>query len=80
VSWTCPSCARTFAREDQFHSHDTADVDTHFVQRPKQLRATFDELIASQVGSVVEVRGSSDVDDELRLWLRQAYELGSSGS
>ena len=136
MSWTCPSCARTFAREDQFHSHDTADVDTHFVHRPKQLRASFDELIASlpaevqvealrtvivlsartnfsfitvqarrllvgvflerpldsprvvkidhisdrRVGSVVDVRGPSDVDGELRLWLRQAYELGSSRS
>jgi Domain of unknown function (DUF5655) len=30
-----------------------------------------------KVGSVVDVRSLGDVDDELRRWLRQAYELGA---
>jgi hypothetical protein len=38
MSWTCPTCARTFAREDQFHSHDTVDLDGHFAGRPERLR------------------------------------------
>jgi Domain of unknown function (DUF5655) len=133
MSWTCPSCARTFAREDQFHSHDTVDVDAHFGGRPERLRVSFDKLIGSlpsdvqvealrtvivlsarrtfsfitvqskrllvgvfleqpldssrvvkvnhvsarKFGSVVEVRGPDDVDAELQLWLRHAYELGA---
>jgi Domain of unknown function (DUF5655) len=133
MSWTCPSCARTFAREDQFHSHDTVDVDGHFAGRPQRLRVSFDKVIGSlpsdvqvgalrtviilsarrtfsfitvqarrllvgvfleqpldssrvvkidhvsarKVGSVVEVRGPGDVDDELQRWLRHAYELGT---
>jgi Domain of unknown function (DUF5655) len=133
VSWTCPSCARTFAREDQFHSHDAVGVDAHFAGRPERLRVSFDKLIGSlppdvrvealrtvivlttrrtfsfitvqaerllvgvfldrrldssrvvkvdpvssrKVGSVVEVRGPGDVDDELQQWLRDAYELGT---
>jgi hypothetical protein len=47
VSWTCPTCARTFAREEQFHSHDTEDVEVHFAGRPERLRASFDELVRS---------------------------------
>jgi hypothetical protein len=47
VSWTCPRCARTFAREDQFHSHDTAELDAHFAGRPGRLRESFDELVGS---------------------------------
>jgi hypothetical protein len=133
MSWTCPSCSRTFAREDQFHSHDTVDVDAHFAGRPERLRVSFDKLIGSlpsdvqvealrtvivlsarrtfsfitvqakrllvgvfleqrldssrvvkvdqvsahKFGSVVDVRGPGDVDDELQLWLREAYELGA---
>jgi Domain of unknown function (DUF5655) len=130
VTWTCPQCGRRFAREDQFHSHETAAVDAHFAGRPPQLRAAFDRLIASLPGdveiqplrtviilsapttfsfvtvqskrllvgifidrpidaprvvkfdevspskfaSVMAVRDSDDVDDELRGWLREAYE------
>lgn len=47
MSWICPRCARTFALEGQFHSHDTEDVDSHFAGRPARLRESFDELIAS---------------------------------
>ena len=133
MSWTCPTCGRTFARHNEFHSHDTVEVDVHFVGRPEQLRASFDEIAASlprdvrvealksvivlsarrtfafitvrskrllvgvfldealdsprvskvdrvsdhKVASVIDVRDPGDVDDELRLWLRQAYERGS---
>jgi hypothetical protein len=45
MAWTCPACARTFAREDQFHSHDTEDVDAHFAGRPGHLRESFDILV-----------------------------------
>lgn len=131
MSWTCPTCARTFAREAQFHSHDTVDVDAHFAGHPERLRESFDKLIGSlpsdvqvealtsvivlsarrtfayvvvqaqrlmvgvfldhaldsprvvkidrvsprKFGSVIDVRGPGDVDDELQLWLRQAYQL-----
>ena len=47
MSWTCPTCARTFARGEQFHSHDTEDVDVHFARRPERLRESFDKLISS---------------------------------
>jgi Domain of unknown function (DUF5655) len=36
-----------------------------------------DHVSARKVGSVVEVRGPGDVDDELQRWLRHAYELGT---
>jgi hypothetical protein len=130
VSWTCPLCARTFAREGQFHSHETEEIDAHFVGRPRRLRQSFDKLLAAlpegfqveplrsvivlsagrtfayvtvqadrllvgvflghhldsprvikvdrvsarKVGSVIAVHGLGDVDDELQLWLRQAYQ------
>lgn len=47
VSWRCPRCGRRFAHEDQFHSHDTVDVDAHFTGRPARVRASFDRLIGS---------------------------------
>lgn len=131
MTWTCPRCARTFARKDQFHSHETADVDAHLVGRPDRLREAFDMMIGSlppdvqvealrsvivlsagttfayitvqakrllvgvfleqalesprvvkvdevsvrKFGSVIDVRGPGDVDDELHGWLRQAYQL-----
>jgi hypothetical protein len=34
-----------------------------------------DHVSARKFGSVVDVRGPGDVDDELQLWLRQAYQL-----
>ena len=131
MSWSCPRCGRRFARADQFHSHETVDVDAHFVGRPELLRKSFDKLVGwlpsdvqiqalqtvvvlgapstfsfitvqakrllvgifldcepqssrfvrvdvisqRKVAAAVEVRIPSDVDDELRDWLRQAYEL-----
>ena len=131
MSWTCPECARTFARENQFHSHETEEIDAHFVGRPDRLRQSFDKLLealpsgfqveplrsvivlsagrtfayvtvqtdrllvgvflghhldsprvikvdrvsARKIGSVIAVHGLGDVDDELQLWLRKAYEL-----
>jgi hypothetical protein len=47
MSWICPRCARTFAHEGQFHSHDTEDVDGPFAGRPERLRESFDKLVAS---------------------------------
>jgi Domain of unknown function (DUF5655) len=135
MSWTCPTCARTFARDEQFHSHDTEDVDVHFAGRPEGLRESFDKLLRSlpsdvqvealrsvivlsarrtfayatvqakrllvgvflehpidsprvlkvdrvserKFGSVIGVRGPGDVDDELQLWLREAYRLCPPG-
>ncbi len=131
MTWTCPKCGRRFARDDQFHSHDTVAFDAHFAGRPPPLRAAFDELIASlpedveiralrtviilsamttfsfvtvqskrllvsvfldrridaarvvkvdevsthKIASVFAICGPLDVDDELRGWLREAYEL-----
>jgi predicted transport protein len=131
VSWSCPTCARTFARENQFHSHDTVGVDAHFAGRPERLRESFDKLIGSlpsdvqvealtsviaisarrtfayivvqdkrlrvgvflehaldsprvvkidhislrKFGSLIDVGGPGEVDDELQQWLRQAYLL-----
>ena len=47
VNWRCPRCGRRFAHEDQFHSHDTVDIDAHFTGRPAHMRASFDRLIGS---------------------------------
>ena len=47
VSWRCPRCGRRFAHEDQFHSHDTVDVDAHFIGRPARVQASFDRLVGS---------------------------------
>jgi Domain of unknown function (DUF5655) len=47
VTWVCPRCQRTFASEGQFHSHDLVDVDRHFADRPAELRAAFDALVAA---------------------------------
>jgi hypothetical protein len=136
VSWSCPRCGRTFARKDQFHSHDTMRIDDHFAGRAENLRMAFDQLIGSlptdvqvealrtviilssgttfafitvqskrllvglfldrhhdsprpmkvdvisarKVEITVEVRGPDDVDDELRLWVRRAYELHAGTS
>ena len=131
MSWSCPQCARTFAHEGQFHSHDTVGVEDHFAGRAEMLLVSFDTLIGSlpvdvhvealktviilsarttfafitvqtkrlmvgvfldrrlasprvvkvdvvsthKIGNVVDVRSPDDVDDELRQWLREAYEL-----
>ena len=136
MSWSCPRCGRRFAHEDQFHSHDTVDVDAHFAGRSGRLREAFNKLIGSlpsdvrvealrsvivvsahttfsyvvvqsrrllvgvsldrrldssrvvkvdvisprNIGNVVVVSGPDDVDDELRGWLRQAYERGRVSS
>jgi uncharacterized protein DUF5655 len=130
MSWSCPRCGRRFANEDQFHSHETVDVDAHFVGRSGRLREALDKLIGSlpsdvrvealqsvivvsahttfsyitvqsrrilvgvlldrrldsprvvkvdvisprKIGNVVAIGSPDDVDDELRGWLRQAYE------
>jgi hypothetical protein len=37
----------TFARDGQFHSHDTVDLDAHFAARRSNLRPTFDKLVDS---------------------------------
>ena len=47
MHWTCPRCARTFARHDQFHSHDIEDLNAHFAGRPEHLRESFDKLVGS---------------------------------
>jgi hypothetical protein len=133
--WRCPSCGRRFEHKDQFHSHDTVDLDAHFAGRPDRLREAFAALIASlppdvevdalrsvivlsarttfsfitvqarrllvgvflqrpldsgrvvkvnhvspsKVASEVDVRGPTDVDDDLRAWLREAYERARGG-
>ena len=47
MAWTCPRCARTFARQDQLHSHDIKDLDAHFAGRHELLRVSFDKLIGA---------------------------------
>jgi hypothetical protein len=47
MSWTCPTCSRTFAHEGQSHSHDTVSLDHHFVGRPAGHREAFDLLVAA---------------------------------
>jgi hypothetical protein len=135
MSWTCPTCGRTFARHDQFHSHDTEELDAHFADRPERLRESFERIVGSlpsdvqveplssvivlsarrtfayitvqakrllvglflesaldsprvvkidhasarRVGSVVDVRGPADVDEELQRWRRQAHQLCAAG-
>ena len=60
MSWTCPRCGRTFARDDQLHSHDTVGVDAHFAGRPEPLRQSFDKLVGS-LPSDVQVEALTSV-------------------
>src|SRR5262249_49348573 len=60
VSWVCPRCGRRFAHADQFHSHDTVDVDDHFTGRAAPLRESFDRLIES-LPSGVQVKALQTV-------------------
>lgn len=44
--WSCPRCGRSFANRNQSHSCGVHDLDSHFANRPPQLRAIFDRLVA----------------------------------
>jgi hypothetical protein len=47
----------------------------HPLDSPRVVK--FDHISERKVGSVIDVRSPADVDEELQLWLRQAYELGA---
>jgi len=43
--WRCPVCGRTFAKPNQWHSHSSTNIESHFEARPKA-KAIFDVLVA----------------------------------
>ena len=54
--WRCPTCARTFAAQNQVHTcKPLGTLERHFAGKPAVLRATFDAFAAA-------VRTHGDVD------------------
>ena len=45
-SWKCPKCRRAFAKKHQWHSCKVYTVAKHFRGKPRELKQTFDMLVA----------------------------------
>ena len=43
--WRCPKCGREFANRNQSHACGTHDLEHHFVGKPAEIRALFDEVV-----------------------------------
>ncbi len=43
--WKCPKCGRSFAKKNQWHSCQTAPVDTHFKDKDPNVRKIYDSLV-----------------------------------
>ena len=43
--WSCPKCSRQFANRNQSHACGNYDLDSHFVGKHDQVRATFDKIV-----------------------------------
>ena len=133
--WECPDCHRQFANANQSHACGVHDLEHHFVNRPPEIRALYDQFVEAinDIGPVIinpektriafQVRMSfaqitprnrwldghlvlarrcespmfskietfsprnhlhvfrivypSDIDDEMRKYLRDAYDVGA---
>ncbi|MEA3199675.1 MAG: hypothetical protein QOE90_1103 [Thermoplasmata archaeon] len=60
MTWTCPKCGRSFAREGQSHScRPTPTLASHFEKRPPWMREAFDRIVAAlPKGARVEAVGN----------------------
>jgi hypothetical protein len=44
--WRCPDCRRQFANRNQSHACGRYTLGSHFIGKPKKVRAIFDKLLA----------------------------------
>ena len=68
MSWTCPSCGRSFANQNQWHSCHACGVGEHFARAEPQVREAFDAIVAALP---VDVRVEA-VKTAIHLRLRKA--------
>jgi hypothetical protein len=47
--WTCRECGRAFANRNQPHACGRYDLEAHFTDKPPEIRALFDALLARVV-------------------------------
>ena len=45
MSWTCPTCSRSFIHENQSHSCNLVNLESHFQNKSPDIIALFDALI-----------------------------------
>ena len=45
MSWTCPTCNRSFIHENQYHSCNLVELESHFQNKSPDIIALFDTLI-----------------------------------
>lgn len=50
--WTCPVCSRNFKNKNQDHSCETVDIESHFINKGKNVKAVVDKLMkeVSEIG------------------------------
>ena len=53
--WRCSDCGRDFANRNQSHACGRYDLDHHFLGKPSEIRALFDQ-VAAAVQSLGDVR------------------------
>jgi Domain of unknown function (DUF5655) len=53
--WSCPSCHREFANSNQRHACGRYSLETHFAEKPTEIRALFDAFVErlSELGPVL---------------------------
>jgi hypothetical protein len=52
--WRCPRCGREFANRNQSHACGRHDLEHHFTNKPRSIRALFDAVVAAirEIGPV----------------------------
>ena len=57
MPWTCPSCQRRFKLENQWHSCIVIDPESHFVNKNKNVKDTYNLLVklVSEFGKDVRI-------------------------
>jgi hypothetical protein len=68
--WRCVRCGREFANRNQSHACGTHDRAAHFRNKSPEIRALFDRVVA------LILTDTTDLDDEVRAWLAEAYAVG----
>ena len=44
--WTCPTCRRTFKNTNQDHSCQVTNIESHFIQKPENIKLIFEKLLS----------------------------------